>query len=112
MSLTVVDIQIAVARRFQISVLDMLIRNRSHRVVIPRQLAYWLAWKAGKSTVHIGRKFDRDHATVMHGLKSIQARMDRDAELSAIAAELLAGLAPAEMPVWRAEPVVTFGGMA
>ncbi len=110
MSPSVVDIQIAVARRFQVSALDMLIRDRSHRVLIPRQLAYWLAWKTGKSTAHIGRKFDRDHATIMHGVKAIDQRMKADPDLAATARDMLAEFLPPKMPVWRAAPSVTYSG--
>lgn len=112
MTPTVVDIQIAVSRRFRVGILDMLIRDRSHRVLIPRQMAYWLAWKTGKSTVHIGRKFDRDHATIMHGVKAIERRMKADPDLAAIGRDMLAGFAPVDLPVWRAVPVVTYSSGA
>lgn len=114
MKSSIVDIQIAVSRHFGISVLDMLAVGRSHRVVIPRQLAYWVAAKTtGQSVKQIGRKFDRDHATIFHGIKATERRMGWDADLSAIGAMFRDQFSPApKLPVWRAEPVVTFGGMA
>ncbi len=51
-------------------------RCRINRYVLPRQIAYWLcAEVVGMSMMEIGRKFDRDHTTVMHGVKQAQKRL-------------------------------------
>lgn len=63
------DIQEVTAREYGISVADMLGPRRSRPVLEPRQIAMWLVCDImpHKSLPQIGKAFDRDHTTVLHG---------------------------------------------
>jgi hypothetical protein len=67
------DIQAAVARYFKISVLDILSQRRAVEISMPRHIGMYLARVLTmKGYPEIGRRFgDRDHTTVMHGVRKI-----------------------------------------
>lgn len=76
-----------VARRYGITALDIVSERRSKHIVMPRQIAMWLACVLTPfGTVRIGRRFgDRDHSTVMHARDKIARMIAAD---SAFAAEV------------------------
>jgi chromosomal replication initiator protein len=79
MSISIHSIQTAVAARWRCCVRDLLSRRQSQAVARPRQVAMWLARHATPASLpEIGREFDRDHTTVMHGLAVVDAVMARD----------------------------------
>ena len=59
--------------------------SQSRRVAQMRGMAFWLAYRhVGLSSTVIGRHFgDRDHATVLSGLKSFEAELKVNPELKA-----------------------------
>jgi chromosomal replication initiation ATPase DnaA len=71
-------IQLAVAREYGVSLIDMLSGRRDNRVVIPRHVAFYLIKKLTLlSLPAIGRRFGgRDHTTVLHGVKKIERMME------------------------------------
>ncbi len=77
---TIEEIQQKVAERYGIRVSEMQSKRRERTVARPRQIAMYLA-KAltPRSLPEIGRKFDRDHTTVIHAVKKVEEMMAEDA---------------------------------
>lgn len=74
-------IQKVVCQHFGINRLDMLSVRRTKDIVMPRHIAMYLS-KAGteRSLPYIGGKFGgRDHTTVLHAIKKIEAMIGKDA---------------------------------
>lgn len=78
--LTVDRIQRAVADAFDITLNDMVSKRRTRSVARPRQVAMYLSKKMTKRSLpDIGRRFGgRDHTTVMHAVKRIEALRQED----------------------------------
>ncbi len=80
--ITIKELQESVARRFGITVKDILSADRTQSLVTPRQLAMYIARKySGKSLQEIAPEFDKKHATIIHGVKSIEKRLDVELDL-------------------------------
>ena len=79
-TITIDDVQRAVAERYQLDVADLTSKRREGAVVGPRHIAMYLSLllaRASKSEV--GRQFgDRDHATVFHAWQKVESRMQED----------------------------------
>ena len=77
---TIHAIQSVVARRFGVTIIDLLSRRRARAVARPRQVAMWLARKMTLNSLpEIGRAFaHRDHTTVMHAIAVIDRLMEAD----------------------------------
>ena len=74
-----------VAQVHGVSIGDLRGRRQSRTYTHPRQMAFYLAASlTGKSHPEIGRFFDRDHTTVLHGVRAFGDRMARDPELMAL----------------------------
>ena len=79
---TIDEIQKKVAEYFNISVKEMQSSRRARTVARPRQIAMYLAKQlTSRSLPEIGRKFDRDHTTVMHGIEKIENELQNDDNL-------------------------------
>jgi chromosomal replication initiator protein len=78
------DIQRVVARQYNVSRSDLLSSRRTANVVRPRQVAMYLAKTLTlRSLPEIGRRFGgRDHTTVLHAVRKIEALVGKDAALS------------------------------
>ncbi len=77
--LTVDRIQRAVCEEFRVTLTDMTSKRRARAIARPRQVAMYLSKKMTKRSLpDIGRRFGgRDHTTVMHAVKRIDAlRLD------------------------------------
>lgn len=61
-----------VAQHYQVKTADIRSKNRHQTLVTIRWVAMWLMYRAGGSTPQIGRWLDRDHTTVMSGLRQIR----------------------------------------
>ena len=83
-TVTVDNIQSLVCKFFKISKSEMLSSRRSRYLVRPRQTAIYLTKiLTSKSLPEIGRNFsNRDHTTVIHSIKTIEALKKADNELS------------------------------
>jgi len=80
---TIDEIQKKVAEYFNISVKEMQSSRRARTVARPRQIAMYLAKQlTSRSLPEIGRKFDRDHTTVMHAVRKIEELVVKDKGLS------------------------------
>ncbi|WP_374945136.1 chromosomal replication initiator protein DnaA [Sphingomonas sp.] len=91
---TIDDIQKRVADHFEMKPLDMISARRSRAVARPRQIAMYLAKRlTTRSLPEIGRKFGgRDHSTVIHAVKRIEALRDTDRDVDAAVRVLLSEL--------------------
>jgi chromosomal replication initiator protein len=78
------DIQRVVARQYNVSRSDLLSSRRTANVVRPRQVAMYLAKTLTlRSLPEIGRRFGgRDHTTVLHAVRKIEALVVKDVALS------------------------------
>jgi chromosomal replication initiator protein len=79
---TIEAIQRAVAEQFGMRVADLKQKNNSRQVVVPRQIAMYLAKQMTEASLpEIGRQFgNKHHTTVMHSIGKIdeQRRNDKD----------------------------------
>jgi chromosomal replication initiator protein len=73
-----------VCKHYNISRTDILSARRSQGIVRPRQVAFYLCKElTGRSMPEIGRKFgDKDHTTVLHGIRKVGELMARDSEFA------------------------------
>lgn len=78
------DIQRVVARQYNVSRSDLLSSRRTANVVRPRQVAMYLAKTLTlRSLPEIGRRFGgRDHTTVLHAVRKIEALVTKDVALA------------------------------
>jgi chromosomal replication initiator protein len=79
-TITMEAIQKKVAEYFDIRVSDMMSKKRPQSIAFPRQIAMYLARTLiGSSLPEIGEAFGgRDHTTVLHATKAIEARLKGD----------------------------------
>ncbi len=78
------DIQKVVARHYEVSRTDLLSNRRTRIIVRPRQIAMYLAKTLTlRSLPEIGRRFGgRDHTTVLHAVRKIEALLAEDTKLA------------------------------
>jgi len=81
---TVDMIQKAVAEHYSLKQADLVSERRARAVARPRQVAMWLAKQiTTRSLPDIGRRFGgRDHTTVLHAVRRIEALKAEDATLA------------------------------
>ncbi|MBK5264981.1 MAG: chromosomal replication initiator protein DnaA [Alphaproteobacteria bacterium] len=83
--ITIDEIQKLTAKHFKIDQSEMRSKRRSRAVARPRQIAMYLAKKmTPRSLPEIGRIFGgRDHSTVIHAVRTIEALRAHDANIDA-----------------------------
>jgi chromosomal replication initiator protein len=81
---TVDQIQKTVAEHYQMKQADLISERRARAVARPRQVAMWLAKQiTTRSLPDIGRRFGgRDHTTVLHAVRRIEALKGEDASIA------------------------------
>ena len=81
--ITIPLIQKKVADRFNIKVSELTAKRRTKNIVLPRQIAMFLARElTGYSLPEIGHQFGgRDHTTVLHSCEKIRQAVDKDVHL-------------------------------
>jgi chromosomal replication initiator protein len=81
---TVDDIQKATSEHFGLKQADLISERRTRSVARPRQAAMWLAKQlTTRSLPDIGRRFGgRDHTTVLHAVRRIEALRQTDGQLA------------------------------
>jgi chromosomal replication initiator protein len=84
-SLSVADIQAAIAAHYQLSVSELLSAGRQVRLAWPRQLAIYFCRELTDASLHdLGDAFGgRNHATVLHACKRVSERLTSDPEVAA-----------------------------
>jgi chromosomal replication initiator protein len=77
-------VQRTVAEFFKLKVADMFSKRRNAHIVLPRQVAMYLAKElTQKSLPEIGDAFGgRDHTTVLHAVRKIADKRQHDTELN------------------------------
>lgn len=61
------DIVNAVLNYYSVSLENLKSKSRKRKYVRPRHVLFYLLYSAGLTTEDIGRIFNRDHSTVIHG---------------------------------------------
>lgn len=80
---TIDEIQRKVSEYFNISIKEMQSSRRARNVARPRQIAMYLAKQlTSRSLPEIGRKFDRDHTTVMHAVRKVEELVLEDPSIA------------------------------
>ena len=81
--ITIEAIQRAVAEQFGMRVVDLKQKNNSRNVVVPRQIAMYLAKNMTEASLpEIGRQFgNKHHTTVMHSIAKIDELRRNDKDL-------------------------------
>jgi chromosomal replication initiator protein len=82
--ITIDDIQKATSEHFGLKQVDLISERRNRSIARPRQAAMWLAKQlTTRSLPDIGRRFGgRDHTTVLHAVRRIEALRAEDPQLS------------------------------
>src|SRR6202161_1384610 len=81
---TIEVIQLAVAQLFCMSVAELKENNSTRAVVIPRQIAMYLAKHMTEASLpEIGREFGgKHHTTVLHSVEKIEEARKNDKDLN------------------------------
>jgi len=89
-TVTIESIQRFVAEHFSIRLADMTSKRRPANIAFPRQIAMYLSRRmTSSSLMDIGEAFGgRDHGTVIHAAKSIEAKMEADPGLHSLIEQL------------------------
>jgi len=87
-----------VAEYYAVERFDMLSQRRTHALLRPRQVAMYLARRlTPKSLPEIGLHMGgRDHTTVLHGCRRIEARLETEPVLAAEVEQIGTAIAAAE----------------
>jgi len=82
--ITIDDIQKAASEHFGLKQVDLISERRNRSIARPRQAAMWLAKQlTTRSLPDIGRRFGgRDHTTVLHAVRRIEALRAEDPVLA------------------------------
>ena len=92
--ITIEAIQRAVAEMFGMRVPELKQRNNSRQIVVPRQIAMYLAKQMTEASLpEIGRQFGgKHHTTVMHSIAKIDEQRRGDKDLNRTINKLMEGL--------------------
>jgi len=78
-----------VSEHFKMPVVDILGKKRNKEIVMPRQVAMFLAREMGQmSYPDIGRAFERDYTTVIHSYEKIKTELKKDSGLKNTISEI------------------------
>ena len=88
--LTIEEVKNCVCKKYGVSMKQILSPERTQSIVTPRQLAMYISRKfTTRSLPEIAEQFEKSHATIIHGVKSITNRLDVDPDLKASLEEIL-----------------------
>ena len=88
--LSIEEIQTAVSKKYNVSMAQILSSERTQSIVTPRQLAMYIARKfTTKSLPEIAKLFEKTHATIIHGVRNIEKRLDVENDLKVTLEEIL-----------------------
>ena len=80
-SITVESIQKTVADHYDLRVSDITGPRRLSNIATPRQIAMYLSRKMTElSAASVAEKFSRNHATVVHAVQTIEAKLEKSEE--------------------------------
>jgi len=69
------------AGAFHVDVAEIRGYSRAVPIVTARHTAWWLLRNCGWTLAWIGGQFGRDHGTILHGLRSLSARIETESAL-------------------------------
>ncbi len=99
--ITITLIQEEVSRYFKISKEELISKQRSKYLVVPRHIAMYLCSRMTGSTLSIiGKAFNRDHTTVMNGIGNIEKELPSNPETQKIIGDLYAIIDPSAKPIF------------
>ena len=80
---TVDQVQRKVAEHYDVRIADMTGKRRPAHIAFARQVAMFISRRQTKNSLQdIGEAFGgRDHGTVIHACKTVQARMEKEESL-------------------------------
>jgi len=88
--ISIEEIQSIVAKKYSVTLAQILSSERTQSIVTPRQMAMYISRKyTTKSLPEIAKMFDKTHATIIHGVKTIEKRIDVEDDLKSNLAEIL-----------------------
>ena len=88
--LSIEEIQNEVAKKYGVTVAQILSVEKTQSLVTPRQMAMYIARKiTTKSLQEIANAFNKKHATIIHGVKTIEKRLDVEPDLKNTLEEVL-----------------------
>lgn len=89
-NLSIETIQNAVEQHYSVTHEMILSMDRTQSIVTPRQMAMYISRKLTNCSLpEIARQFDKSHATILHGVKNIQKRLDVEPELKSKLEEII-----------------------
>ncbi len=75
-------IQKVVAEFYDVRLADMTSKRRPANIAFPRQVAMYLCRRLTEhSSPTIGEAFNRNHATILHAVTTVEARLEKDSDL-------------------------------
>ena len=90
------EIDKVVARHYGLNVEDLSVKTRKREIVEPRQIAMYMNELYTKESLKdIGRRYGKDHATVLHASKTVINLKETDRHFSAIVETIVEKLASA-----------------
>ena len=88
--LTIEEIPQACAKKYGVTIADILSHERIQTLVTPRQLAMYISRKlTSKGLQEIATAFGKKHATVINGVKTITERLSTESDLKVELEEIL-----------------------
>lgn len=88
--LSIDEIQMACAKKFRVTIDDLLSHERTQSIVTPRQLAMFISRKlTSKGLQEIATSFGKKHATIINGVRTISERLGTEPELKRDLEEIL-----------------------
>lgn len=77
--ITIQKIQQNVSQFYNLKLSDLTSQNRLRQIARPRQVAMYMAKNlTSNSLLQIGKEFNKDHATVIYAIKSVEKMMTQD----------------------------------
>ncbi|MDG1153558.1 MAG: chromosomal replication initiator protein DnaA [Alphaproteobacteria bacterium] len=81
--ITIDDIKKVVSDYFKIQMKDLNSSRRNREIARPRQIAIWLCKELTTNSLpEIGKKFNRDHTTVLHAINRVEEMISSDDKIS------------------------------
>lgn len=81
-NLAIEEIQQACAKKYNVTIADILSHERIQTLVTPRQMAMYISRKlTSKGLQEISLAFGKKHATILNGVKTISERLTNEPEL-------------------------------
>lgn len=78
-TLTPMRVTRAVAKEFGIALTALRSTRRSQALVLPRQCAMWLCRKLCRASYpELGQFFERQHSSVIHAVRKLESRLDKE----------------------------------